>query len=543
MTTQQIDACEQRLADALRTYDWRTADGAVAGFAQTIREDPHGLPDVRVRRILQNLRKKRRFQAMRLLTSALPASVREQPQICRLLAQSLIEQGKFAAAEDVLLELVERLPPDHPEHAEAQGLLGRTYKQRYVSENADGGPYRSTRSYLQRAVDEYRRPYLADPAKHYWHGINVVACLDRARRDGISVDAAPNAGETARRILAALLEREANAEDALPAYEQATILECMVAIIVMRLAGWEDALVKLPSRAIAYAQHNGADAFELGSTLRQLTEVWQLTERESPGAELLPVLRAALLHRGGDSVELSAPEAQAALGNSPALQRKFGGGFMGIDGWKRALQRTTGVARVEEWGGLGVGTGWIVNAADFFSEGTGPLFVTNSHVVNESGRGGALRPSTAKARFHEAGEEVVFESTAVWSSPVDELDVTFLRMKNPPSSAVPLPVTAAPVCIAIPPQFLYIIGHPGGGHLAFSLHDNVFLARNDRFLHYRTPTESGSSGSPVFDPDKWEVVALHRAGASRLDKLDGSGTYEANQGVCTAAIRERIGST
>ena len=36
-----------------------------------------------------------------------------------------------------------------------------------------------------------------------------------------------------------------------------------------------------------------ADAFELNSTIRQLTEVWQLNDQEPPGNHLLPILKAA----------------------------------------------------------------------------------------------------------------------------------------------------------------------------------------------------------------------------------------------------------
>jgi hypothetical protein len=87
-------------------------------------------------------------------------------------------------------------------------------------------------------------------------------------------------------------------------------------------------------------------------------------------------------------------------------------------------------------------------------------------------------------------------------------------------------------------QFLYIIGYPGGGNQSFSLNDNVFLARSEDRLHYRTPTEKGSSGSPVLDPITWEAVALHHAGASTMDSLSGAGTYEANEGICLCAIRQ-----
>jgi V8-like Glu-specific endopeptidase len=69
------------------------------------------------------------------------------------------------------------------------------------------------------------------------------------------------------------------------------------------------------------------------------------------------------------------------------------------------------------------------------------------------------------------------------------------------------------------------------------------LACNDRLVHYRTPTEGGSSGSPVFDEEGWTVVALHHAGRRDMPRLDGKGTYEANEGIQIHAIQQATRST
>jgi len=87
---------------------------------------------------------------------------------------------------------------------------------------------------------------------------------------------------------------------------------------------------------------------------------------------------------------------------------------------------------------------------------------------------------------------------------------------------------------------VYVIGYPLGGDLSFSIHDSVWLDMDASTFHYRTPTEPGSSGSPVFDEDGWRVVALHRAGGSRVPRLSGVGTYEANVGVAIEAIRQAV---
>src|SRR5262245_32945094 len=85
-----------------------------------------------------------------------------------------------------------------------------------------------------------------------------------------------------------------------------------------------------------------------------------------------------------------------------------------------------------------------------------------------------------------------------------------------------------------------IIGHPGRAGLSLSLQDNLLLDYDEQRMHYRTPTENGSSGSPVFNK-QWKVVGLHHKGDSRMPKLNGKpGAYEANEGIRISAIIEAL---
>ena len=119
-----------------------------------------------------------------------------------------------------------------------------------------------------------------------------------------------------------------------------------------------------------------------------------------------------------------------------------------------------------------------------------------------------------------------------------KLDATFLALKGKPS-AEPLRLHKRPMEMANPAPRLYIIGHPRGRDLELSLQDNQLLACNDTLLHYRTPTEPGSSGSPVFEPEDWRVIALHHKGGEEMRRIDGQeGTYQANEGIAILALQK-----
>ncbi len=59
-----------------------------------------------------------------------------------------------------------------------------------------------------------------------------------------------------------------------------------------------------------------------------------------------------------------------------------------------------------------------------------------------------------------------------------------------------------------------IIQHPKGERKQVALRNNQVVDIFDHFVHYKTDTEPGSSGSPVFNED-WEVVALHHSGVPK----------------------------
>jgi hypothetical protein len=377
-----------------------------------------------------------------------------------------------------------------------------------------------------------------NPLENYWHGINVVACLRRAESDGIKLQFAgdpetdgvklhspADPQKVASDILKNLQNREEQSTTGeLLAFELATFVEAHLAL------GQFPEAVK---RATMYAQSKDADAFEIASTLRQMEQVWRLRNDQPPGDMILNILRSELLQRQGGSLQLSPSAARTNL------EKVFGADkSVSLTWYEGGLERAKSIARIET-NDKGFGTGWLVNSSDFFPSRKGFLLVTNAHVIGPNTPDrypGSLRREDATIHFQIPGWKMP-AGKVVFHSPVNELDATFLELPNLPPGAVALPLDPIALRVDTPPQRLYIIGHPGGRDLEFSLQDNYLLAASERFVHYRTPSEGGSSGSPVFGPTDWKVVALHHAGRTDMPRLDGQpGTYEANEGIALAAL-------
>ena len=156
--------------------------------------------------------------------------------------------------------------PGSEEKAEAQGLLGRIGKQLYVNAvNAD--PSAATepaqRRNLERALAAYEPVYRSNPSRYSWHGINTVALLARAKRDGVTLASTADAAAIASDILA-IVEAMPVSEHSPPYWDLATAAEASLA-----LGKVEQALTWIAK----YVSRPEADAFELSSTERQLREV------------------------------------------------------------------------------------------------------------------------------------------------------------------------------------------------------------------------------------------------------------------------------
>jgi Trypsin-like peptidase domain/MAP3K TRAFs-binding domain len=490
--------------------------------------------------LVEALRNQRDYDLMGQLAEAVSRRDPKDAKNRRLYAQYLIDTGKATAAIDLLQPLARRLAKEDPEFAEATGLLGRAHKQIFFDAGDKTTP--GAREALKKAIATYRGPYEADH-KNTWHGVNLIALLTRARGLGIKVASEINPGAIAKDVVATLQATPAEKRDDwfLPTLAEASL----------GLDDWD----VIERNVGEYVTATSTKAFHVASTLRQFTEVWDLERRDDRGRALVDILRARLMELDGGTLEL-APEKLQRLRQQPPPDKAQLEAVLGKDGsqtyqwWKTGLDRALSVAAVRQRMGGRVGTGFLVRAGDFGREPADELLLlTNFHVVNELGVSPGIRPDEAEVVFEAVDPAKPYTVTQIlWTSPPERHDASLLRFATPVTGIPSLPLAAALPIIEDTAR-VYIVGHPGGRDLAFSFQDNELLDHEGPplgkvqipgvcRLHYRAPTEGGSSGSPVFNSRLWQVIALHHKGGKiGMPKLNGKeGTYGANEGVSIQSI-------
>jgi hypothetical protein len=201
--------------------------------------------------------------------------------------------------------------------------------------------------------------------------------------------------------------------------------------------------------------------------------------------------------------------------------------FTNVRWFKTALDRCRAVARVEDDMGEGIGTGFLVEGPALHP--SLPLvLLTNAHVIPEG-----IRPEDATVAFRGledfSGTGVSVQRVA-WSSPAKELGATIVELVRSPDGELTCPLARR--ChrsTSIPESASTSSDTLGRPDLRLSILDNHLLMFNEIRVHYRAPTETGSSGSPVMN-QQWAVIALHHSGDSAMPRLHGNGGYRANEG-------------
>lgn len=295
-----------------------------------------------------------------------------------------------------------------------------------------------------------------------------------------------------------------------------------------------------------------------GTTDRFLGEVWRRKPNRSDlraaitalfpqAADLNPASGPLLsLQRGGKPDETATPFALA-----PGLERNVKPylGVIDLGTWPEELiERRRRICKVEV-AGLGSGTGVLVGRS---------MVLTNWHVVKDviaapqrivcrfdfqALAGGGANPGTV-VRLGAGG--------VLDNSPCSQAELKTNDPDSPPPQAGELDYALLELAETVGddrgfeklPEFaphlitgaaLLILQHPEGGRVKLALDTEAFIGRvnGDLRLRYKTNTEPGSSGAPVYTMD-WEFVALHHLGDPSFR------TPSFNQGIPIELIRARI---
>ena len=470
------------------------------------------------------------------------------PAIQRRLVQALINTSLLNRAEQLATDGLARCQSmqssdsnTRAEIIEYDGLLARISKQRFV----ESGDLNA----LIEATDRYLAGYQLSPEHHYWHGINAVACLQLERQYGPSREGCPAPEKLAADIFSTVRGLYSTHPKS---WLAATASEASLA-----LKQCDDAELWLGR----FLREPDTTRFNIDSYARQLREVWAGDPlRGSNCAGRLGQIIAHYIEAEQKRVsihETSALELKAEIRDgSDILEKIFSNeATFTPDAIRKLLKSFESIGCVMNDIGARLGTGFLVPGSWFKPAfGDAPVFVTNAHVISDR-VSGAIPPDKASVSF-ELGErinnrrveyavkEVLFSSDpgdlGVRNCNCEALDCTIVLLEGLPSTAPALKVTKS-LPLLTPLTKAFVAGHPRGGGLQIALHDSQLLDIDDeeRLMHYRTPTEPGSSGSPVFNLE-WEVMALHHADTKATPRLRGNGTYEANEGIALSAIRRKL---
>jgi hypothetical protein len=502
---------------------------------------------IAIRNALRALNRRRHFEHSKTIGSAWHDTRGCDPTIQKHHAQALIELGALDAAEALLTEAIAAAQASSDmqfvvELPEYRGLRGRIEKQRFVQ---SGDLNR-----LAASTDEYFAQYSAK--RMYWHGINIVALRTEEERQGLPPRDGADTSQLAEEVLKIALAE--NAKGGADQWPSATASEaCLALHVATGGSEWCDRAELWLHR---FLNHPATDPFSIESYSRQLREIW----RGDPLATATCADRlAGILQRHVARTEqrwsIDPDKVEEVRRHPEVLEKNFSGErSFTAENLKHMLALCPSIGCVIDRTGARLGTGFLMAGASFGFEQ--PLvFVTNAHVISDTWEG-SIRSAEAKVTFEtesaaagvpvaHAIDRLLFTSDpgdlGELSPALEKLDTTIVALKTLPADVSGLKA-AANIPLPSPKSKAFVVGHPASGALQFSLHDSVLLDVDDdeRLMHYRTPTDPGSSGSPVFNAN-WQVVALHHAGSPVTPRLHGQGSYEANEGITVRAIRRKLG--
>lgn len=457
--------------------------------------------------------------------------------LLRTYCLALIENGAYYSAGRVLSELARRVSRIEPcddavldEQAKVSALQGRNAKQRYIA-------YRDER-HLVEAVARYAAAYSkhahrrdgVSRSKAIWHGGNLLAVSKLAERHSITVEDHSFEPEQLADALQHLIGPHL---ELLNVFERGTLIEVMMALDTPESQEQAITIARGLSTALSAAP------FQLAIVRRQLSEIWECGQ-DHP---VLTALDGEALHIGlGATVTLAAgSRLEKMVGPERPLYH---------DVLERAIEVAYPVCMITEIGGTAVGTGFLMPGNEWHQGLSDDLvLVTNNHVTTSQPRNDrpTASPDQVRARFELLDDSkrnaiTVGGLRELWTD--IDLDITILQIDAPVRLArlSPIRIAESLPSTQVADPYVFVIGHPLGQRLSYSVRGNELIEVGDTLLHYKAPTANGSSGSPVFNA-AFELIGVHRGGGFSMPSISNNEVRRpANEAVTALAIRSRIAS-
>lgn len=283
------------------------------------------------------------------------------------------------------------------------------------------------------------------------------------------------------------------------------------------MATAEKSREKLERQVAAAAARYGATGDERRAVERQQDAGVTFPDSE----EALAARAARLLERHAVPPAMVVEAVRAEPLAATAAYERILGVSKDLQAWSflpRGARAARTVARIsvrENGRELPLGTGFLVSPS---------LLMTNHHVLTDT--------DSARQCYVEFDAQVTVDNTPqpptrlelapdTFFTADEHLDFALVSVVAGPDGRPPgetfgwnrLSAQTGKLVIGEP---VNVIGHPMGRLKEIAVRDNMLQVRLDDFLHYKTDTEPGNSGSPVFN-DQWEVVALHHSGVPRTN--------------------------
>ena len=275
---------------AASTFDWPALAQLAAEYATHLYAVPK-LPDS-VGQVLLVLRQSRRYEELELVADAALAHGPDAPR-----SVGTTRRLSWRAASG------RRPAPLHRAGGRRDGVEGRSYRgpgwhrpllQRDVPRVHRAGP---TAALPEPVFEAYLAAYLEDTDFYTWRDQRRFP-PGRAARDGIQLPSgSPKVAALADDIL-----RTVDSAPVRNTWTEVTACEAAIA-----LGRYDEAV----ERGEAFIETT-PEMFTVAAFLRQLQKVWQLDTTTSPGDDLLPVLRSALLTVNGGQVTVASSDLRAA---------------------------------------------------------------------------------------------------------------------------------------------------------------------------------------------------------------------------------------